>query len=338
MAIDLEKLRKIWNLSEHGQGGEKDAARARAQALVSAHGYTLNDIPSLLNLRADKEADSFDSKRGFYSDFWRQAADAEQHEKEAERQKKEDEKRRAQEARKKQRDAETAWRRAHKPEVDAIIKRCGGYEAVFRNTPEEQKIVDAVAPFEMRGIKWPTDATEAIKAALPLPQTIDDAIAEYRKWVAICREREMVGRYRERKRISWNVQEAAVNERRWIVTDLAACNLPARDIGELMRRVQFQIEQEVSDPKHQEAILRDLARIDAQVESERRQRASTSAPVTRRTRNQKPKTATQRRREVEAILATEEGRTMSLRQIAGRVGVSPATVMKVRRDMSEGSE
>ncbi|MGO2958775.1 MAG: hypothetical protein ACTIDN_07025 [Acetobacter sp.] len=45
-------------------------------------------------------------------------------------------------------------------------------------------------------------------------------------------------------------------------------------------------------------------------------------------------TASKRRAEVERILTTPEGARMSLRQVAGMVGVSPTTVMKARAGLA----
>ena len=56
-AIDIELLRKVWNMAEHGTPGERTAARARAEALVGRYGKTLADVPALLAARSAPIAD-----------------------------------------------------------------------------------------------------------------------------------------------------------------------------------------------------------------------------------------------------------------------------------------
>lgn len=327
--LDLEKLRKIWSLAERGTGGEIEAAKARAEAMVKPYGYTLKDIPSLL--KRDRETFSstgshWDAETEAAARWWREVHEADVRRKEEARQKKEAEKRKEQEYRKRIRDAETAWRRANKAVVQEIIKKYGGYDAVFANTPDEQKLVDA---FVERG------GDKAIREAFPLPATINEAISEYRKWTDIGDERETVARYKERKKIMWDTQDEAVHKRRWLLIDLACHELPASSIEDLMLRVQFQIEQNQYDLKEQEAILKDLARVQSSLDAERRAKKESPQPAAPKPRQRKPKTASHRRNEVRQILATDEGKVMTLRQIAEKVGVSPATVMKLRREAAE---
>lgn len=327
--LDLEKLRKIWSLAERGTGGEIEAAKSRAEAMVRPYGYTLKDIPLLLK----KVEETFSSTGARWETeaeaaarWWRAAQEAAARQKEEARQRKEAEKRKQQEYRKRLRDAETAWRRANKAVVQEIIKKYGGYDAVFANTPDEQKLVDAFAEH---------GEDKAVRETFPLPATISEAISEYRKWSAIGDERETVARYKERKKIMWDTQDKAVHKRRWLLIDLACHELPACSIEELMLRVQFQIEQDQYSLKEQEAILKDLARVQSGLDAERRARRESPQPVTPKPRQRKPKTASHRRNEVMRILATDEGKTMTLRQIADKVGVSPATVMKLRREAGE---
>ncbi|MCP1243054.1 hypothetical protein [Acetobacter lambici] len=343
MALDLEKLAKVWSLATRGVGGECDNAMAIAKAMVERHGFSVADIPDLL--RAN-EPDPFEE---MMRDV-RRRAEEEHRRAEAEREKKAQEKKKHQEARKAARDKETAWRRAHKRQVDEIIKRCGGYDKVFENTPDEQRLVDAVAPWYSRVERpeygegcysetwdgkeshdqWTPRTLDALRNALPMPVNISDALTEYKKWEAILAERAMVARYKRKGDVEL---QPPVRERRWLMSDLVAWGLPANNISDLMIRVQFQIDRDWNDPKEQEVVLRDLARIQAAHKSDLEAAAKAAVQRTaEKPKRRKPaKTASQRRAQVEEILASSEGQELTLRQIAERVGVSPATVLNVKR-------
>lgn len=350
-SLNIDLLRKVWTLVERGEGGEAIAALHRAEAMVKAHGYTLSDIHDLLR---DSHRESTSRRSGFDDEWMRQArsrADAHaEKEKEEARRRKAEEKKKRDEARKAERDAETAWRRAHRAQVQAIIKRCGTYDDVFKNTPDEQRLEDAVAGWYVRRETpeggagsyteewdgagpygtWTPRVLAALRQALPLPITIPEAIAEYKKWMELDDERRIVRRYKEK----YTSEFSEIRETAWrwarIASDMACWELPAQNMQDLMQRVQFQNERECQDYRANEAILHDLARIQNIHQKELKEARKEVAPK----RRKRAKTARDRRAEVERILSTPEGTSMPLRQIADLVGVSPATVLNVKRKIA----
>lgn len=348
-ALDLDKLAKVWSLAQRGIGGEAGNALSIAKAMVERHGFTVDDIPDLL---AENEPDPFEE---MMRDMERKAEEARRRAA-AEAQKKAEEKRKQQEARKVARDKETAWRRAHKSQVDEIIKRCGGYGKVFENTPDEQKLVDSVASWYSRVERpeygegcysetwdgkaehesWSERALTALREAIPLPTTINEALAECRKWDSLLAERTMVSRYKRKGDVDL---EPPVRERNRIVSDLISWGLPANNISDLIFRVQFQIDRGWVGYKDQETVLRDLVRIQAQHKSELDAAAKLATPpIPEKIARKRPaKTASHRRTQVEELLASEGAGSLTLRQIAQRVGVSPATVLNIKRRLEARS-
>lgn len=347
--LDLEKLAKVWSLAQRGIGGEASNALSIAKDMVERHGFAVGDIPDLL---AASEQDPFEE---MMRDMNRRAEEARKQAK-AEAMRKAEEKRKQQEAKKAARDKETAWRRSHKKQVDEIIKRYGGYDKVFKNTPDEQKLVDAVAPWYSRverpeygpghyseywdgkgsHEKWTPRSLSALRKAIPLPSTINDALIEYKKWETLLAERTMVARYKRKGEVELS---DPVRERRWIVSDLVAWELPANSISDLLLRVQFQIDRDWNDHKEQEAVMRDLVRIQAlhKTELDTAMKEIKRGHQAKSARRRPAKTASQRRVQVEELLASDEAVGMTLRQIAERVGVSPATVLNIKRRMEKCS-
>ena len=58
-ALNIDLLRKVWNMAEHGTPGERIAARARVESMMAQHGRTIGDIPTILS--ADQAARPDDS-------------------------------------------------------------------------------------------------------------------------------------------------------------------------------------------------------------------------------------------------------------------------------------
>ncbi|MCX2562240.1 hypothetical protein OQ252_12665 [Acetobacter farinalis] len=306
MRLDIERLRKIWALAERGIAGEATAAKARALSMASPFGYDLDDIPVLL--------------RG---------GDVEQARKDRERLRAEAE-RRAQEAARK---AELkARRQTDREKADEIERRYGGN--LFQPSADERALIDAAAPYLKRDSRfehdWNRDAIDTLRAAFPLPTTISDAIAEWKRWNALCSDRQFV--CRARRKGVWESQEP-VQHRMQIVADIAGHELPASTLDDLITRLRF-LEELEPDDAGIHAILRDLTTL--QIGNRVDTGARTTPEVPPRPRRRKTRTATERRAEVEAILASEEGRRMTLRQVADMVGVSPATVLNLKRKI-EGS-
>jgi DNA-binding CsgD family transcriptional regulator len=305
MRLDMERLRKIWALVERGVDGEVDAARARALSIVAPFGLDLDDIPVLLRggdveqARRDREA---------------RRAEAERRAKEAARK------------------AELkAQRQADRERAEEIERRHDGN--LFRPSADERALIDAAAPYLKRHSRfehdWGKDAIDALSAALPLPTTIGEAIAEWRRWNTLCADRRFV--CRARKQGVW-VSLEPVQRRMQIVADMVTHELAAADFDDLLARVTFMSEVKPDDAGLR-AILRDLERVRESVPVEY---LDDSAPEPRRPARSpahQPKTATERRADVEAILASEAGQGMTLRQVADLVGVSPATVLNLKRKM-----
>ncbi|MBB2154794.1 hypothetical protein HLH33_00470 [Gluconacetobacter diazotrophicus] len=307
MRLDMERLRKIWALAERGIAGEAIVAKARALFLVSPHGYDLDDIPVLL--------------RG---------GDVEQARKERAEMRAEAE-RRAQNAAREEYRREQRY--AARIKADEIERRYDG--KLFEPGPAEGALIEAAEPYRKSYRRddygWSYEAIDALRAALPLPTTINEAIAEWRRWNTLHADRRFV--CRARKQGVWISQEP-VQRRMQIVADMVTHELAAADFDDLLARVAFMSEVKPGDAGLR-AILRDLERVREQPVEEQHD----SAPEPRRSvrsRAHQARTATERRAEVEAILASEEGRRMTLRQVADLVGVSPATVMNLKRKMESG--
>jgi hypothetical protein len=138
----------------------------------------------------------------------------------------------------------------------------------------------------------------------------------------------MVARYRDASAPDWDFIAEPVHMRARIVRDLAAWGLAARDLSEAIARVRFQLEHDMLGGRETEALLRDLQSVQAKGASG----VKPASPGQSRTNGRKD-----RRANVERILATREGQSLSLRQIAERAGVSPATVLNVKREKEQSA-
>ncbi len=318
MMLDLERLRKIWTLVERGgSAGERAAAKDRACAIAGRHGYVLEDIPVLLaggNVHKAREV----RKR------W-------QREKETQRQE-------AEEAL-----AKKAALKAHRQALrDQANEITGRYEGrLFHAMPDEHMLVEAVQSYALpgwrAGYEWSSSALEALRSALPFPKTIDNALAELNHWTTLREDRQFVRRAYRQASQDGDVMPEAVLKRMVILADLVQFELPINTIDDLMKRVSFQMDtrkgRQMSEAINLEAILRDLAAIRLTHISETE--APESPDPVQTTCPPKPRhnTATGRRKEIEAILASSDSQKMTLREIASLVGVSPATVLNIRRRM-----
>jgi len=239
---------------------------------------------------------------------------------------------------------EQAWRDRHYPEIEAIIKRYGSTAKVFEKTEHEQALFNAVLPWhetvpdrETPGTfneRWdgqsafrePTPAVRAaLENAMPLPDTINTAIVEVRRWIRLNHDRSLVARYRDRRAPEWDFITGPVHMRASIVRAMAARTLAAKGLDEIIARVRFQLEHDMQGAQEAEAVLMDLQALQAHGTP-----ARGSAPKQTKAARQ------DRRLAVARILATPEAASLSNREIAEKTGASAATVSAVRRELAQG--
>lgn len=331
MMLDLERLRKIWTLVERGgSAGERAAAKDRACAIAGRHGYVLEDIPVFLAGGNVHEA--------------REVRERQQREKETQRQEAEETL------------AKKAALKAHRQALrDQANEITGRYEGrLFHVMPDEHILVEAVQSYALPGWRagydWSSSALEALRSALPFPKTIDNALAELNHWTTLREDRQFVRRAYRQASQDGDVMPEAVLKRMVILADLVQFELPINTIDDLMKRVSFQMDtrkgRQMSEAINLEAILRDLAAVRqthiSETEELKTHISETEAPESpdpvQTTCPPKPRhnMATGRRKEIEAILASPDGQKMTLREITSLVGVSPSTVLNIRRRMERG--
>ncbi|MGE4522392.1 MAG: hypothetical protein AB7D19_07895 [Acetobacter sp.] len=328
MMPDVERLRKVWALVERGgSAGECAAARERARVIAERYGYVLDDIPVLL-----AGGDVYKA---------REVRERQQREREARR--REAEQTLARKA------ALKANRQALRDQADEITGRYEG--RLFCVIPDESILVDAVQshalPGWRAGYDWSSGALEALRTALPLPKAMDDVLAELKRWTTLRDDRQFVRRAYRQASQDEDVMPEPVLQRMKILADLVQFELVLTNIEDLMKRVSFQMAagkgRQLSGATGLEAILRDLDAIrqECVIETEglkthiRRSTADRAPDQAQATGSKSggQRTATERRAAVEAILRSSESQKMTLREIASRVGVSPATVLNIRRRM-----
>ncbi|GBR27743.1 hypothetical protein AA11826_0136 [Komagataeibacter oboediens DSM 11826] len=341
--INLERLAKVWALAEGGKEGETDAARTRAAAMIEPYGYVLDDIPGLL-------ADG-----GFGDDlpqpgpgglrFYDMGNPAHMR------------------AYQREHDAkQRRWMRDNADRIAEVIARYGSEEAVFAPTAEEKAMDAAIEPFREVHPGDQSDTfdgshfspsermVEAMGRVIPWPDTILAALAEYEAWDRLCDDRNVADGNNQ-----YDYLSNGADKRRWHLCDMVEKLIPARDLSDVIVRLRFQLDGQGSRDSPQ-AVLDDLERLQAAGFGASGTRESPGlSPAADIPGNESDKvgnlhvcagqnldtpppfklnTAGQRRAEVKRILATQEGRSMSLREIAARAGVSPSTVLNIRRRMA----
>ena len=341
--INLERLAKVWALAEGGKEGETDAARTRAAAMIEPYGYVLDDIPGLL---ADGGFGDDLPQPGpgglrFYDMGNPAHMRAWQRERDAERRR---------------------WMRDNADRIAEVIDRYGSEEAVFAPTAEEKALDAAIEPFREVHPGDQADTfdgshfspSERVVAAMgqsiPWPDTIPAALAEYEAWDRLCDDRNVADGNNQ-----YDYLSNGADKRRWHLCDMVEKLIPARDLSDVIVRLRFQLDGQGSRDSPQ-AVLDDLERLQAAGFGALGTRESPGlSPAADIPGNESDKvgnphvwagpnldtpppfklnTAGQRRAEVERILATPEGRHMSLREIAARAGVSPSTVLNIKRRMA----
>ncbi|MEG3350379.1 helix-turn-helix domain-containing protein [Novacetimonas sp. GS1] len=342
-SINLERLAKVWALAEGGKEGEADAARTRAAAMIEPYGYVLDDIPGLLADGGFGDGAPQPGPGGLRFYDMGNPAHMRAYQREC------DAKRRR-------------WMRDNADRIAEVIARYGSEEAVFASTPEEKAMDAAIEPFRETHPDNQADTfdgshfspsermVEAMGRVIPWPDTIPAALAEYEAWEKLSDDRNVADGNNQ-----YDYLSNGADKRRWHLCDMVEKLIPARDLSDVIVRLRFQLDGQGSRDSPQ-AVLDDLERLQAAGfgASETRESPSLS-PNADIPGNESDKvgnphvcagpnldtpppfklnTAGQRRAEVERILATPEGRHMPLREIAARVGVSPSTVLNIKRRMA----
>lgn len=320
VGINYELLSKVWKLVKSGVGGEAEAAKNRAERIVKPFGYTLADIPSLL-LEKDKPPPFTQSGFAFYD------INNKEHMREFHAKRKAEDK---------------VWINQHKQEIEEILAKYGSIKAVFEPTREEIALKKAGAPFykkktykdgryeeswDGKGMydTWPERCMQAIKDALPQPKTIPEAIKEYRFWRNLMHEREIIYRFEfPGSGGEGNFISGECFKRECFVEDLIRKHLSAQTHEEIITRIKFLIE--IQDFGYEE-----LESIERDVTFQQKKYASFNLNNYKNETNPVFKSASQRRKEVEELLKSLQGKSVSLRSIAKQVGVSPATVLNIKR-------
>ncbi|WP_281649298.1 helix-turn-helix domain-containing protein [Novacetimonas hansenii] len=341
--INLERLAKVWALVEGGKEGEADAARTRAAAMIEPYGYVLDDIPGLLadagfgDDLPQPEAGGFtvyNMSNPAHVRAWQREHDA----------------------------TRRRWMRDNADRIAEVIARYGSKEAVFAPTAEEKALDAAIEPFrevhpdnqadtfDGENFRPSPRVVEAMGQAIPWPDTIPAALAEYEAWDRLCDDRNVADGNNQ-----YDYLSNGADKRRWHLCDMVEKLIPARDLSDVIVRLRFQLDGQGSRDSPQ-AVLDDLERLQAAGGGASETRESPGLSLDADTPGNegdkvgnphvwagpnldtpppfKLNTAGKRRAEVERILATPEGKHMPLREIAAIVGVSPSTVLNIRRRMA----
>lgn len=284
MAIDLDRLGKIWKLTTSPNTGEAAAARNRAKAIVEREGKTLADIPALLG-KAQKAKGPAPGVGGFtFYDTNNPDHVAAFAARQAER-------RAARSAR------ET-------PEREEVLARYGGsVGAVLAWTEKESVLRAAVAKWsvaqEPPSQRWtksidgadmltawdrvPLRVKRTLSNAYPLPTTITAAAAEYRMWEKRDRDVGLAVEGTDDTQI-----DLPSYFRREIVRQLLETDLRARDIREVLIRQRHMIDQQAPMPEMDQAVLLDLEGLVAQQQSTSRPQDSKPGGTERPARSSQP--------------------------------------------------
>lgn len=309
MALNIEKLRKIWALVDSPQAGEAKVARHMAEQMVAEFGYTLADIPALLNQHPPEKRPVHNVFDGF-DDFM-------------EREEPGYKARKAQE-RVEKRVALAAYR-------ELIITRYGSEAAALASTPMERIIMIAVQPYAelfcATSTGWveirtaPKDVLDAVKAAMPMPESIVEAKAEYDKWEE--RDRELGALHWDE--LGNTYLSPACHLRREMLLDLVRTGMRAASLEDVLVRQQWFVNRDFQDDEVERAVLADLEYLLV------RQRATVQNGRSPNAATARLRTASERRAEITRILSNLDTRMLSDREIARRVGCSPQTVSNLRR-------
>jgi hypothetical protein len=258
VAIDLDRLAKIWKLTTSPNPGEAASARNRAQATVEREGKTLADIPGLLSAihaakpTAAPQPNAFNPFAGF-DDYM-------------------EEKEPGYKAQRARRAAEQ--QQQEKDELAGLVAKYGSEDAIIQLSPLEAKLRAAVLkwcvfqkpPYDTRWIdsidghsesyrhdKITSRVKNALSKAIPLPLTVTDAFNEYTMWNKRDRERQLV--FENLGDTQLDLPSAFRQE---IVRRLFEVELRARNIAEVLIRQRHLVDGQISNPEIEQAVLLDL--------------------------------------------------------------------------------
>jgi Homeodomain-like domain len=307
--MNIEKLRKIWALADSPQPGEAKVARQKAEQMVAEAGYTLADVPALLNQPPLEKRPILNPFDGF-DEFMEREEPGYKTTKARERVDK--------------RTALAAYR-------ESIITRYGSEAAALAPTPMERIIMAAVQPYaelfsatstgRLEIQTAPKVVLDAVKAAIPMPESIVKAKAEYDKW----EERD-----RELGALHWDEPgetylSPACYLRREMLLDLVRTGIRAASLEDVLVRQQWFVNRDFQDDDGVDrAVLADLEHLERQRAPVQNGQAP-NAPIA------SLRTASERRVEIIRLLSNLDTRMLSDREIARRVGCSPQTVSNVRK-------
>ncbi|OAJ69016.1 hypothetical protein [Gluconobacter cerinus] len=239
--LDTPKLVKIMAIANdpNSPAGERQAARARAEAMVTAAGYTASDTDALAQT-APRSSEASNPFSAF-----------------------DDEMEKREPGYKAKRAAEQAERLRKRSEERArIIRTYGSEEAARAPTVLEKMVLQAVHPF-IRVKKWregresgeyetllgwtahdffkecPPRVQKAIEKAIPMPTNVAQAWEELSFWEL--REEELdhvVGGINPQFSPDWYLADACAH-RRNIIRDLVEHKLRAQNITEIQIRLEY---------------------------------------------------------------------------------------------------
>ncbi|GGJ22659.1 Lrp/AsnC family transcriptional regulator [Neoroseomonas lacus] len=327
--INRDRFRKVWNLAkESPSAGERDAAMARAEAMLASAGLSMADAPCILaETEPAHPRDIFD---GF--DDWMEAK---------------------QPGYKAEAAAARAEKACGREEFrQTVIRKYGSEESAKAPTARERALDSAAAPFVCREMKtysngtfpnWTLDGWDpfglskgempahvraALETALPWPKTLAEAADELAWWEH--RDREIGAAWGDVRGDSY--LSLACYARRNMIDDALAYDIPAADIRDLIHRQRHGMDRDWHDEKINAAVLADLERFAAQGnQSEQPEAGGQRVSET----VQFGQTATQRREAVVVMLSDPDTAALPNRELARRAGVSPSTVSNIRRRLAK---
>lgn len=349
--LDNEKFGKVRRLMTEGATeGERNAAKARANAMARRAGMTLNQAMSKLdsasNTRPQPAAENWTD---IFRDIHRKMDD----EQEAKNPGYKDRKR----ERQAQKERAKAERR------DELLRQFGSVEALFELTPIERALYVAAEPFAKRsrgmpffgdkpffwtkelggsrafdGGKRSPESLAAIKGAWPFPDTLQGLLDEVRMWAKLRSDRQLFvdGEYQDHMEV--DARNELLEHELW--------TRPVENWDDMEARFawdRFEWDRQWMDPEDHERSDNDkMERLRADFEILRKLyegRPSAShvdphhrnggADTARHPGSHFRRTNADKRRDVASMLDAEPG--LSDREIAKRCGVSPQTVGNVRR-------
>ncbi len=229
-------------------------------------------------------------------------------------------------------------------EVDHVIARYGSREAALAPCSREKLLRAAVArwarPQEAPLDRWtrsldgwttaslprhmPPDIRRAVETAYSLPTTIAGAMAELEYWERRDRELAALVPYRASGDGGQTHLDLPAHARAIVIRRLVEHGLRAQTAQDALARAEYWRARAGRGSWVEAALLEDLrhlARLEGAVEQRDEEKGKPSHF----------RTASERREEVVRMLTDPETATLSDREIARRVGVSPQTVGNLRR-------